>query len=374
MRGLTKGEQSITLNPVLQVFTRSGELLVDPISGTFTIEDITDPCSDPVIKAGPTPLDLNDAPAGHKLGTGRFYIPTGTTTSWSYGTHRVVFNYVMVAAGRTYQQIVHFEVLHPTQYPTGQAYIGYAATSDLYRDGFYVKTAMGPEKLQPHIHRISSFLEAVTDRFFGPRYLALKLNSDGKDILYIDEAIVAVEKVEAVARNATGADDTSLLDPEGYRVFNRHLDGLLNPDDRSNPLLSRVADESLLLGGFRWPYGNQNLLVTGVFGFMDPEPQSDRVLIGRTPADFVQIIGALTRRYFLDPTLSSKNIWQPGRVKKYKTRDQMLELYGASGNVNYTGGLTGDEMIDQMLQRFIKPARLSYPSDRMHDGLTSMEY
>jgi hypothetical protein len=148
-------------------------------------------------------------------------------------------------------------------------------------------------------------------------------------------------------------------------VFNRHNNGLLNPDDRYNPQVSlvetrRIAGVTAIDGDFTWPFGKQNIQITGVFGFTDPDVQPDEVLIGHTPEDFVQIIGTLASRFLDNPDMSSIATWKPGLVRAYRTRDQQISFYGASGNVSYTGGLTGDALIDQMLLRFVKPARLAY--------------
>lgn len=368
MRGLTQGEQSSSTNPVLQLFARKGEILQDPISGSFVIEEVRDPAGSVNEKVASTPLDLDLVGAGgHKLGPGRFLIPTGTTTAWVYGSYRVVYNYVMETDGRTYTQVIPFEVLKATNFPTGRGYVGYVSTFQLYDSEFFTIDGMPPDKLHPHILRESLRLEGLTERFFEPRFLEMKLDGQPSAVLFVDEAIIAMEKVEAISRSPnSAAATTSLYDASSYRVFNRHLDGLLNPDDRYNPQIglvesTRIAGVTAIDGDFEWPYGRQNILATGIFGFTDPEPDGDDVLIGNTPLDFVQIIGTLVSRFVENPDLSNIATWKPGLVKGYKTRDQQISFYGASGNVSYTGGLTGDALIDQMLQRFVKPARLDYP-------------
>lgn len=368
MRGLARGEESDATNPVLQLFTRQGELLTDPISGSFKIEGVPNPDVSPTPVVGTTALDLTDVGSGgHKLSLGRFLIPTGSTASFAFGTHRVVYSYVMEVDGRTYVQVIEFEILDPAEFPTGHLYTGLCSTRSLYRDGFFLFAGLAPTKLHRHITRESARIEGLVERFFEPRFLLLKLNGQERPIFLIDEAIVAIEKIEAISRSPNSASaSTSLFDTASYRVFNRHNNGLLNPDDRYNPRISlvetrRIAGVTAIDGDFNWPFGKQNIQITGVFGFTDPDAQPDEVLIGHTPEDFVQIVGALVTRYLENPDLSSLATWKPGLVRGYRTRDQQVSFYGASGNVSYSGGLTGDERIDSMLQRFIKPARLSYP-------------
>lgn len=367
MRGLAKGEACVSTNPVLQLFTRQGELLTDPVAGTFKIDEVLQPGGSVVSKVASTPLDLTDAPAGHRLGPGRFFIPTGDTSSWNLGTHRVTCTYQMEAAGRTYVQVIYFEMLDNARYASGQSYVGYATTFDLYDAGFFAFSAAAPETLHPHIERESKRVENLTDRYFEPRYRVYKLDGNQSQALFIEEAIIAVEKVEAVSRSPNSSSaSVELYDSDGYRVFNRHLDGVLNPDDRYNPKITVVESHEILGvsgygGDFTWPFGRQNIQVTGCFGFTDPDYDGDGTTIGTTPKELVQVIGTLVTRFLANNDLSDLSTWNPGMVRSYKTRDQAISFYGASGSVSYTGGLTGDAMLDQLLQRFVKPARLSYP-------------
>lgn len=366
MRGIARGEASTGVAPFIQLYTRLGEFLKDPVSGTFKIEDVSDPNGSPITRVATTSLNLNLVSlGGHKLSKGRFYLPTGSTTTWRLGTHRAVVSYVMVASGRTYTQVIEFEVLNPLSYVSGQSYVGYASTKDLYLEGYFDSGGTPPNKLHPVIQQISYQLETLTERFFEPRYLEMHVDGSEAPVLFLDEAIVALDTLYAIERLSDGSEDLTAYDANSFVVSNRHLDGLLNPDDRYNPRISlpevrRLASGTVIGTGFTFPYGKQSLKVAGVFGYTDPEPMSDRVLIGITPKDFVQIIGVLATRYCEDPTFSSMATHRPGMVKSVRTRDQSISFYNASGSVSFEGGLTGDAMIDKMLQRFIKPARLGY--------------
>lgn len=367
MRGLAKGEQSTDINPVLQLFTRQGEYLTDIFDGSFVIEDVRSPDVDPITRVTSTTINTDEISlGGYKLGLGRYYIPTGATTAWAYGTHRVICTYRMVDGGRVFTQELLFEVLNPALYSAGSLYMGYAATRDLYRDEFFDILGTPPEKLHAHIRRVSYQLEGLTQRFFEPRYVDQRISGDGRPVLFLDEAVVAIESAGSVSYD-DGIETISPYTNGAFSVYNRHLDGLLNPDDRDNPRLDVTRDDiaGYPVRGWRWPTGDRNLSIKGVFGFTDPEPNSDGVLIGHTPDEFVQIIGTLTGRHMEDPNMSSPATWQPGRIKMYKTRDQQIQFYGASGNVDYSGGITGDAMMDQLLLRFIKPARLDYIERRV---------
>lgn len=365
MRGLSRGEASTATNPVLQLFTRQGEMLQDPVEGSFIIQDIRDPDAAPIERVASTSLNLNsidDPSPGYKLGTGRFYIPTGATASWGFGTHRAVCTYKMVAGGRDYSQVIEFEVLNPTVFPTGQSYVGYASTSGLYADGVFSFSAMEPQTLHAQIKRVSLQLENLLNRFFEPRYLDQRISGDGRNVIHLDEAIVAIEQVATVDKELNG-ETLTVYSADTYSVMNRHLDGLLNPDDRDSPSIESIGQQvnGFLNRGRVYPSGDRNISVSGVFGFTDPEPNSDGVLIGETPDELAQVVGILVARQLEDPTLTSPATWQPGLIKMYKTRDQQIQFYGASGNVNYSGGITGDSLLDQRLLRFVKPARLDFP-------------
>ena len=365
MRGLSKGEECTANNPVLQLFVRSGAFLVDPVSATFYIENVTYPDNSPSVVVALTPFDLDPTgEGGHRLGIGRFYIPTGTTASWSHGTHRAVCKYILEAGGQEYTQVVEFEILNAACAPVGQGYVGYVATRDLYRDGYAVSSVTQPWQLHPHIKRISMDLEFQLGRFFEPRFVQYKLDGSADYTLFLNEAIIAVEDVSYISRDSDGVESYTAYGHGAYRVTNRHLDGLYVPDDRHNPMILSTTDivtGDILTGpGYTWPAGKQNLMVSGVFGFTDPDLGADGTLIGHTPYEFVQVIGTLVSRSIEDPALTSLATWQPGLVKSYKTGKQQIQFYGASGNVDYSEGITGDQLLDRLLQRFVAPSNLSY--------------
>lgn len=365
MRGLTVGETSTDTNPVLQLYTRSGEFLADPVEATYQIDDIRDPSAAPISQVSPTALDLTAAPVGQKLGTGRFYLPSTDTSGWSTGTHRAVVQYRMVAGGRLYTQIILFEVLDAGDFFTGSSYVGYVPTRRLYQDGLYSLAGTLPERLHLSINQASLQLEAWTQRFFEPRYMQQRIDGTQQSRLFLRHAIIALDKLEQLDRNTDGFDATSTIDAGDYKVYNRHLDGLLNPDDRDNPILAIAQDIGMLdktsyvtAGAF--PSGRGNLLVSGVFGYTDPEPQSGRVLIGNTPLELSRIITALVERATTDPSMSSLATQNPGSVKSYKTRDQAIAFFGDASSSTSYGGWTGDPMLDQAILRFAKPARAEY--------------
>lgn len=354
MPGLTKGEASSATNPALQLFTRSGKLLQDAVSGTYQIFRLDAVSNVEVVPEAA--FNFADAPTGHKLGTGRLYVPTGDTSAWTAGSYLAICRYLMAAGGRSYVQETYFEVFEPETFPTGYNYISYASPRVLMRKGLLPATGSIAD-YQQLLFEISQHLEQALHNHFEPRYYSIDFDAIQSEVLQIDKPIIAVEKVEVITEDISGFDYDE-IDSGGYRVYNRHLDGLLQPDDRHDPKVSResfgwYAGIEFPDSGF--PRGRQIVRVTGVFGYTDPAPQSDKVLIGTTPKVLERAIVALATRYLEDPSLSDPAVQQPGRVASYRTRHQSISFHNAAGSVTYTDGLTGDPLLDQQLMRLRGP-------------------
>uniref|UniRef100_A0A6H1Z7N9 Uncharacterized protein n=1 Tax=viral metagenome TaxID=1070528 RepID=A0A6H1Z7N9_9ZZZZ len=353
MRGLAQGEQSTAETPVLQLLVRSGELLTDLVSGTYRIEDIHDPTAVPVVKVLEAPIDI----VTQKLSTGRYVILTGATAAWSYGTHRAICSYKLSAAGRTYYQVIEFEVLNPTDWPVSRSYVGYASTAKLIGDG-YVGATTTPQSLHRHVARISRQIEQWTGRFFDARYQARRLDGAPDATLHrMAVPLIALELVQCIYKTSENVEQTYDYDSSLIQVYNRHLDGLLSPDDRERPRIVR-------LDSLPWPNDQASLKVTGVFGYTDPELSDgdDRTGIGQTPDILVQVVGSLLYRYLQDPTLSNPTVQQASNLKSMKTRDQAV-TFGVSDQ-GFVSFMTGDSTLDRILIQLSAPPSLAYAGRR----------
>jgi len=357
MRGLAQGEASSSSNPVLQLFARSGELLADIYSGSYLIQGIVDPAVAPTSKVASTAIDTTN----DKLGTGRYLLATGDTAAWTPGTHRAVVTYQMTDGGRTYVQVIEFEILYATDWATGSLYIGYASTSRLIRDQI-VEDSTLPQDLHRHIDRISRQIERWTKRSFEPQYRAIRHDGASSPIMHLNNAIIALDKVQAIWKASDdGTEDTYDYDGYLFQVYNRHLDGVVSPDDRNNPKIVRKDS-------WTWSPGYITTKILGVFGYTDPQVDTDdgRVSIGKLPDDLVLVVGSLLSRYLEDPTLTDRSVHQPGSMKSMKTRDQAAS-FGSSGSLIGGAGsdsMTGDPMLDQILIRFSAPISLRYADKR----------
>jgi len=355
MRGLAQGEQSTLADPRLQLVFRSGGYLADPVSGSVVVQDIRSHLTTPTTKVVAAALDATT----QKVGTGRYAILTGSTTTWTAGTYRAVCTYVMTAGGPTYTQVVEFEILSAVDWPTGAGYVGYLSTRRAWEEP-YAASTVAAATLHRHIAEQSGKLEFYTGRFFEPRYLKVKVSGQNAAKLILNNPIIALEDAYAVWQTTTG-EDTYKFEQYLYKVYNRHLDGYAaEVDDRIYPHieLTDVDGDVVTVSSWAWPYGNQNIEVRGVFGYTDPEMDQNqgRVLVGRTPRDIERICGALIARAIEDPTLTALSTWSPGSLSSYRTRDQAV-TFGSSGGGGGGGASepTGDPLVDSLLVRYCRP-------------------
>jgi hypothetical protein len=353
MKGLAIGEESSAANPVLQLFCRSGQFLQDLDSGTFKIEDIRIPRGAPTEKVAETSFN-----SGHKLSTGRYVIPTGSTSSWGIGTYRAVCSYKMSAAGPTYTQVIEFEVLDNGDWVTGNLFCSYASTRRLIADEYIGATA-SLQRIHRHLDKVSKQIEAWTKRWFEPRYLIMRADGPKGKRLFLQEAILALEQVQAIWKNSSNEEETYDYDPYIFEVYNRHLDAPAF-DDRSNPKIVRTD-------GLGWPDGDLSVKVTGVFGYTNPtlDPNAGRVLLGETPDDLVIVVGTLLTRQLADPAMANPLAQNPGLVKSMKTRDQAVSFFGATGSSRpIRSEPSGDPYIDAILAKYAPPMNVEYTNER----------
>lgn len=368
MKGIPIGMVSSVANPVLQLFVRQHEHLADMYSGSYVIHSLVG--SSPVVVVASTPFNT----VADKLGTGRYAIATGITggptpPAWSVGTHRVTCTYKMVSGGADHIQVLHFEMLSASDWVSTGQYLGYVTTKTLIDGGQF--GTITREVLHKRINRQSRNLERILRRCFEPRYQIMKLSGADKTILHLHEAIIAVEKVQAAYKDSSQNDILVDYDASSYKAYNRHLDGFLDEDDRRNPkielvgTLAYVGSEAPPATTYSWPSGEQNIWVTGIFGYTDPSPDADAsgVAIGETPEDLGSVVQALIYREIQDPTYSSLGIHSPGALTEVATRDQRAKFAGGGSTsmaAMWTSELTGDPLLDRLLMRFMAPSDLGY--------------
>jgi len=358
MRGLAVGEQSTKTSPVLQLLVRQGPMMVDIVSGTFRIESIVSLSGAPVVLVADTPLDIRDvADGGHRLGLGRYAIETGVTggvpagpggvppavAAWSVGTHRVVCTFVLVAGGPTYTQVIEFEMLTAADWPTGAAFHTYATTRRIYQDGFVDEAVVTRAQLHRWLRKFSASIELWCGRCLEARYATWRLDGGDRPMLFLPDAALALESV-------TDTDGVELFLAEDYVLYNAL-------EDRNNPKLVLTAESA------GWPYGRKNIVLTGLFGYTDPDPELDEsapVGLGHVPDDIVQALGILITDVASDPTLAESAL--SSRMTSMKTRDQAVTFATGGGSIG-SESMTGNAALDQLLFRYGAPLNAGYVED-----------
>lgn len=248
---------------------------------------------------------------------------------------------------------------------------GYCTVQDL-RDQGVPSSGVGAKtdaELQVLIARASRMVDFYTGRFFEPRSLVLRLDGTGRRGLLLGHPIVSVSGIRLVAQDFLTASDIE-VDLADVRVYNRHLSGLLAPDDRENPRIEFLEFdhrfETLPLAGRdthgvftpqRWPEGTQNVEVTGIFGYTDPDGSPT----GQTPDLIARATCLIVLRRLLASELGgdafdNQNAW---RLTELRTRDQTIKWADPSRlGSRGIGAFTGDPEIDSILAGFVRSPEL----------------
>ncbi|MBM4370123.1 MAG: hypothetical protein FJ098_00615 [Deltaproteobacteria bacterium] len=288
------------------------------------------------------------------------------------GTHRVTCRFVMSVGGPTHVAVFEFELLDPVEWITGTQYHGLVSTRRMYDESF-IGAGTTRQALHRYIDQWSRDVEEKLGRIFGARYLTINVAGRDTPVLLLPEAILCTDQVQAVWKDTSGEEVTFAYDDQYYRVYNRHLDGKIpGEDDRYNPKLEVTGwtDPVAILGSFQWPWGRQNIQISGVWGFTDPEPHAsgERVPLGKIPPEVQRVVATLVSRSIEDPTMSNPTVWSPGSIREYKTRDQSIKLGSGSGMTVAPDSPTGDPYLDRLLLRFAKPVTSDY-SGKEHADL-----
>ena len=214
--------------------------------------------------------------------------------------------------------------------------------------------------------KAAAFIEKVTRRFFEPRFLDLAVDgkNSGAVMLSAGTPIIGIDSI----RYATTHLLLSSLaaDASSYRVYSRHLsEGLLQPDDRDNPRIELygLRDYTTIysLADLRFPRGQQNVRLAGVFGYTEPDGSP----WGGTPALLREAAIRLAIRYAVKVTDMEAAAEQrfAARITSERTRDQAI-TYGAGTGPGTIGGgasvgvFSGDPAIDALLALFLAPPDL----------------
>ena len=195
-------------------------------------------------------------------------------------------------------------------------------------------------------------VEPKPGRFFAPRFMRLD-HTVRPDSAYVwlDQPIIGISSVVVeYAGVVSDTLDTEEIQLANLRVFNRHLDYVLTPDDRDNPkiVFAQVGISADMVEWSHFPSGPRNVQITGVFGFTDPDGSP----FGVTPAPLKDVTQSLVSRRLTDPLGLNPFAQGSGRVKKAKTRDQEIQF---DTSLSKDATMTGDMRLDTILADYARP-------------------
>jgi hypothetical protein len=353
MPALARNQASSCANPTLDLFTQVNGVLVDVAALEFQIFDVSDPGKQqspvqvhPATVGARAPVDVATlCPGGGKLSTGHFVARWTPPVNEAIGTHEIRWFFRLTPSSPEQAFREEFEVLVEV---AGFSGTGYAFVSDLRAEGISVAQA-SDARLQSLIALASRYIERMTGRFFEPRPQTLSLDGSGGRALLIGQPIIGVDAVAVDSSPFSPADldvDASL-----FRVYNRHLtQGLLLPDDRDNPKIELFAADAV--GNLTWPKGSQNVRVSGVFGYTEPDGSPS----GRTPELIRHATKLLVMRELplLGDVDQREDAQRRFRITSERTRDQSYTLEA----LRLHGSFTGDPEIDNVLAAYQRPPDL----------------
>ena len=337
----------------------------DAYSVEFTIHDSTGAQTFPA--AGRETVDLNDCPAGTRLGVGRYAAVWNVPPAEPIGRHEIRWFYKETDTSDELLLTRRFEVLEAVVDPLAPAY---ASIAEMREDGF-TEDLVADARLLRIIQLASRRVEQFTGRHFDPRSLTLMVDGSGGRSQLLDQPVIAIESVALDASSFEGGE--LLIEADLFLIYNRHLSqGLLHPDDRNNPKIEFVHGrdlfgrgnldivQGLTLTRLAFPIGPQNIRITGVFGYTD----ADGSPLGDTPALLQHATKLLVLREL--PTLTDcdgrEDAQRRWRLLAEKTSEQSYRLADLSGREATAhvavGALTGDPEIDTILVQYMRPPAL----------------
>lgn len=381
MTALRRGQVVGCSNPLLSIWLQavpignpapnSGGRLTDPVSLSFIIYDVSTPANlatplqvFPVLPIVDHPVVIADCPAGGRLKTGHFAADWAVPGGEAFGRHRITwffsFDGVFVQ-----QYSEDFEILNTA---IGPGRNSYALVADL-RDEGVASTDATDQRLQTMIQTQSAYIDRVTRRFFNPRECQIDQDGPGTGVLFYEQPIVAIEEVRITIEGISFSDQP--IDLNDVAIYNRHITGVMEPDDRDNPKIAfKRADPEFarlhaLLGRRIFYQGKNNIRTLGLFGYVDPDPNvvvGAGGAVGQTPELIRHCCKLLVIRN-IAPLANTDDRFEAlnkGNIKALRTRDQEISYQSRNilGTGMTEGPFTGDTEIDNILMMYGKPPQM----------------
>lgn len=362
MAALARLQSSSAANPVLDIFTSVNGVLSDVFLVEFQIYDKTSGTPVqiyPATAGARVTIDPALTPVGQKLSNGRYFAPYTVEAAANIGTHSVKWYFKLTSSTPEQTFYEDFEVLTEAMAAGVSPEESYIFVADMRDEG--VPASITDAWLAKRILLASRFVDAATKRFFSAREMTIRVDGRGGSKILLSDPIIAISEV--LFDTTPWAPSATEIDLDLVRVYNRHLSqGLLSPDDRNNPKLELFSPSEMLTryGSSRswarlvFPRGQQNVTITGVFGYTDPGGPNAR---GKTPELIKHVTKLLVMRE-LDKMSRVANRWDRHnrhRLTSERTRDQAytLDPLGPA-----RGFFTGEPEIDNILAFFLRPPTL----------------
>jgi hypothetical protein len=244
-------------------------------------------------------------------------------------------------------------------------FTGYVTIDEVRAEGL-TATVADDGRVALAIEKSSALIDRITGMWFEPRTRSFRLDCKRGDRIPFEIPIIAITALTVEG----GVIDLTIADGEVF-IYNRHLtQGLMSPDDRQDPHISKQGGDTQDDLGFyayqrRFESGFGQIEVTGVFGWTElgrhetpGETVADSQVplsYGETPALIKQACLRLVLKYAY-PLVGGEgeDIAMRRRLTGESTRDQSYSLAAPSA-ADSAYGMTGDVEVDRILSMFQKP-------------------
>lgn len=245
---------------------------------------------------------------------------------------------------------------------------GYATLAQMRAEG--VPLVFTDARLSLAIEVASRRIENICGRTFGPRHATLDVDGVGGPMIQLEDPIIGICSVDYIFDSTSPSEIPLAL--ENLKIYNRHMRGLLQPDDRDNPKIEFISygnvhgAYSMWGDGYdryhgsmhqtRFAEGEQNVRISGWFGYTE----ADGSPFGKVP-DLISYVCVLMALREVRPKWANfsggSGSGSHGNLIQERTRDQTV-WYETGSDASFKAGITGDPTIDQILSQFIAPMRL----------------
>lgn len=352
--------------PLKLIFRKDGQP-TDVTSLEFIVRETGGAQVFPVSGRHVVPL-VDFFPTGDKLTVGAYIARFTVGEAWTVTDHDIEWFYKFSATDVEKTAIETFAVLDSDtsavfdyDLPVGS----YISIDEFREEGF-------ADAEDNRIARLacwaSRWIDKRTGRWFEPRYTTFFLSGNGSRRMEMPAPIIEIHQIRLVTRQAFVATTDDEIDLDSVAVYNRHLRGAVDPDDREDPRVEfDTLSGSLVTGFTRWPMGRQNIQISGIFGYTDPHPFER---FGTTPEEIRMCVRRLVARELLPmEQIHGREDMQEraGRVLSERAGDRMTMFHKSPMLAN--SAMSGDPQIDSVIIEYRKPMGIGSAGGRQFTEL-----